>query len=76
MKDTYKKLMFIAYGQSLALDRMYIFLTMFDDFLNKYTNTDQFNEENIRFYLKRLEKETKLVIKDNNRIIAVAEDLK
>ena len=43
MKDTYKKLMFIAYGQSLALDRMYIFLTMFDDFLNKYTNTDQFN---------------------------------
>ena len=76
MKETYKKLMHVACGQSLALERMDIFLNMFDEFLNKYASTEQFNEGNIRHYVKILKKETKLAIKDNNRIIDVAEDLK
>lgn len=76
MKIAYKKLMHVACGQSLALGRLEAYLGIFNEFITKYANTEQLNEENIRGFLKSFKKETKSVIKDNNRIIDIAEDLK
>lgn len=76
MKITYKKLMHVACGQSLALERLEAYLSIFNEFITKYANTKQLNEENIRNFLKSFKKETKIAIRDNNRIIDVAEDLK
>ena len=76
MKITYKKLMHIACGQSLALERLEAYLKIFDSYIDKYENTDKFNAENVRGFLKSFKKETKIAIKENNRIIDVAEDLK
>ena len=76
MKITYRKLMHVACGQSLALGRLEVYLDIFNEFITKYANTEQLNEENIRGFLKSFKKETKSVIKDNNRIIDIAEDLK
>ena len=45
-------------------------------YITKYANTEKLNEENIRGFLKSFKKETKIAIKENNRIIDVAEDLK
>ena len=68
--------MHVACGQSLALGRLEVYLDIFNEFITKYDNTEQLNEENIRGFLKMFKKETKSAIKDNNRIIDVAEDLK
>ena len=76
MKITYKKLMHVACGQSMALERLEAYLKIFDSYIDKYENTDKFNAENVRGFLKSFKKETKIAIKDNNRIIDVAEDLK
>ena len=76
MKITYKKLMHVACGQSLALERLEAYLKIFDSYIDKYENTDKFNAENVRGFLKSCKKETKIAIKENNRIIDVAEDLK
>ena len=76
MKITYKKLMYVACGQSLALERLEAYLKIFDSYIDKYENTDKFNAENVRGFLKSFKKETKIAIKENNRIIDVAEDLK
>ena len=76
MKITYKKLMHVACGQSLALERLEAYLKIFDSYIDKYENTDKFNAENVRGFLKSFKKETKIAIKENNRIIDVAEDLK
>ena len=76
MKITYRKLMHVACGQSLALGRLEAYLKIFDSYIDKYENTDKFNAENVRGFLKSFKKETKIAIKENNRIIDVAEDLK
>lgn len=76
MKITYRKLMHVACGQSLALERLEAYLKIFDSYIDKYENTDKFNAENVRGFLKSFTKETKIAIKENNRIIDVAEDLK
>ena len=76
MKITYRKLMHVACGQSLALERLETYLKIFDSYIDKYENTDKFNAENVRGFLKSFKKETKIAIKENNRIIDVAEDLK
>lgn len=76
MKITYKKLMHVACGQSLVLERLEAYLKIFDSYIDKYENTDKFNAENVRGFLKSFKKETKIAIKENNRIIDVAEDLK
>ena len=76
MKITYKKLMHVACGQSLALERLEAYLKIFDSYIDKYEITDKFNAENVRGFLKSFKKETKIAIKENNRIIDVAEDLK
>ena len=68
--------MHVACGQSLALERLEAYLKIFDSYIDKYENTDKFNAENVRGFLKSFKKETKIAIKDNNRIIDVAEDLK
>ena len=76
MKITYRKLMHVACGQSLALERLEAYLKIFDSYIDKYENTDKFNAENVRGFVRSFKKETKIAIKDNNRIIDVAEDLK
>ena len=76
MKITYRKLMHVACGQSLALGRLEAYLGIFNEFITKYANTEQLNEKNIGDFLKIFKKETKIAIKENNRIIDVAEDLK
>ena len=43
MKITYKKLMHVACGQSLALERLEAYLKIFDSYIDKYENTDKFN---------------------------------
>ena len=76
MKITYRKLMHVACGQSLALERLETYLKIFDMYITKYANTEKLNEENIRGFLKSFKKETKIAIKENNRIIDITEDLK
>ena len=76
MKITYKKLMHVACGQSLALKRLEAYLGIFNEFITKYANTEQLNEENIRNFLKSFKKETKIAIRDNNRLIEITDDLK
>ena len=76
MKITYKKLMHIACGQSLAHARLEAYLKIFDSYIDKYENTDKFNAENVRGFLKSFKKETKIAIRENNRIIDITEDLK
>lgn len=76
MKMTYRKLMYIACGQSLALSRVKAYLIMFEDFLNRFADTDDFNEDNIRILVNNLIKETKKVTKSNNEIIEFVEELK
>ena len=76
MKITYRKLMHVACGQSLALERLETYLKIFDSYIDKYENTDKFNAENVRGFLKSFKKETKIAIKENNRIIDITEDLK
>ena len=76
MKITYKKLMHVACGQSLALGRLEAYLGIFNEFITKYANTEQLNEENIRGFLKSFKKETKIAIRDNNRLIEITDDLK
>ena len=76
MKITYRKLMHVACGQSLALERLEAYLKIFDSYIDKYENTDKFNAENIRGFLKSFKKETKIAIRDNNRLIEITDDLK
>ena len=76
MKITYKKLMHVACGQSLALGWLEAYLGIFNEFITKYANTEQLNEKNIRDFLKIFKKETKIAIKDNNMLIEIADDLK
>ena len=76
MKITYRKLMHAACGQSLALERLEAYLKIFDSYIDKYENTDKFSAENVRGFLKSFKKETKIAIKENNRIIDITEDLK
>ena len=76
MKITYRKLMHVTCGQSLALERLEAYLKIFDMYITKYANTEKLNEENIRGFLKSFKKETKIAIKENNRIIDITEDLK
>ena len=76
MKITYRKLMHVACGQSLALGRLEAYLGLFDEYITKYSNTEKLNEENIRGFLKMFKKETKTAIKENGRIINITEDLK
>lgn len=76
MKITYRKLMHIACGQSLALERLEAYLKIFDMYITKYANTEKLNEENIRDFLKIFKKETKIAIRDNNRLIEITDDLK
>lgn len=76
MKLIYKQLMHVACGQSLALGRLEAYLGIFDMYITKYANTEKLNEENIRGFLKSFKKETKIAIKENNRIIDITEDLK
>ena len=76
MKITYKKLMHVACGQSLVLERLEAYLKIFDMYITKYANTEKLNEENIRDFLKIFKKETKIAIKENGRIIDITEDLK
>ena len=76
MKLIYKQLMYVACGQSIALEKLDTYLSLFDSYITKYENTDNFNEENVRGFLKSFKKETKIVIKENNRIIDITEDLK
>ena len=47
MKITYRKLMHVACGQSLALERLEAYLKIFDMYITKYANTEKLNEENI-----------------------------
>ena len=76
MKITYRKLMHDACGQSLALERLEAYLKIFDMYITKYANTEKLNEENIRGFLKSFKKETKIAIRDNNRLIEITDDLK
>ena len=76
MKITYRKLMHVACGQSLALGRLEAYLGIFDMYITKYANTEKLNEENIRGFLKSFKKETKIAIRDNNRLIVITDDLK
>lgn len=76
MKITYKKLMHVACGQSLALERLEAYLKIFDSYIDKYENTDKFNAENVRGFVRSFKKEAKIAIKENNRIIDITEDLK
>lgn len=76
MKITYKKLMHVACGQSIALERLEAYLKIFDSYIDKYENTDKFNAENVRGFLKSFKKETKIAIRDNNRLIEITDDLK
>lgn len=76
MKVPYKKLMHVACGQSLALGRLEAYLGIFDKYITKYANTEKLNEENIRGFLKSFKKETKIAIRDNNRLIEITDDLK
>ena len=76
MKITYRKLMHVACGQSLALERLEAYLGIFNEFISKYANTEQLNEENTRNFLKSFKKETKIAIRDNNRLIEITDDLK
>ena len=76
MKITYRKLMHVACGQSLALERLEAYLKIFDMYITKYANTEKLNEENIRGFLKSFKKETKIAIRDNNRLIEITDDLK
>ena len=76
MKITYKKLMHVACGQSLALERLEAYLKIFDMYITKYANTEKLNEENIRGFLKSFKKETKIAIRDNNRLIEITDDFK
>lgn len=76
MKLIYKQLMHVACGQSIALEKLDTYLSLFDSYITKYENTDNFNEENVRGFLKSFKKETKIAIKENNRIIDITEDLK
>ena len=57
MKITYRKLMHVACGQSLALERLEAYLKIFDSYIDKYENTDKFNAENVRGFLKSFKKE-------------------
>ena len=68
--------MHVACGQSLALERLEAYLSIFNEFITKYANTEQLNEKNIRDFLKIFKKETKIAIKENGRIIDITEDLK
>ena len=45
-------------------------------YITKYANTEKLNEENIRGFLKSFKKETKIAIRDNNRLIEITDDLK
>ena len=76
MKITYRKLMHVACGKILAVERLEAYLKIFDSYIDKYENTDKFNAENVRGFLKSFKKETKIAIKENNRIIDITEDLK
>ena len=76
MKTEYKKLIYLAYGQSLALERISAYVHLFDSYLNKYVNTKDFTEENIRWFVDRIKKESKVLNKDNNRILEIVENLK
>ena len=76
MKITYRKLMHVACGQSLALERLEAYLKIFDSYIDTYENTDKFSAENVRGFLKSFKKEKKIAIKENNRIIDITEDLK
>lgn len=76
MKITYKKLMHVACGQSLALERLEAYLGIFDMYITKYANTEKLNEENIKGFIKSFKKETKIAIRDNNRLIEITDDLK
>lgn len=76
MKITYRKLMHVACGQSLALERLEAYLKIFDMYITKYANTEKLNEENIRGFLKSFKKETKIAIRDNNRLIEITDDFK
>lgn len=49
---------------------------IFDMYITKYANTEKLNEENIRGFLKSFKKETKIAIRDNNRLIEITDDLK
>ena len=68
--------MHVACGQSLALERLETYLKIFDMYITKYANTEKLNEENIRGFLKSFKKETKIAIRDNNRLIEITDDLK
>ena len=68
--------MHVACGQSLALGRLEAYLGIFDMYITKYANTEKLNEENIRGFLKSFKKETKIAIRDNNRLIEITDDLK
>ena len=76
MKITYRKLMHVACGQSLALERLEAYLKIFDMYITKYANTEKLNEENIKGFIKSFKKETKIAIRDNNRLIEITDDLK
>ena len=76
MKITYKKLMHVACGQSLALERLEAYLKIFDSYIDKYENTDKFNAENVRGFVRSFKKEAKAAIRDNNRLIEITDDLK
>ena len=76
MKITYRKLMHVACGQSLALERLEAYLKIFDSYIDKYENTDKFNAENVRGFFHNIRKEAKVAIRDNNRLIEITDDLK
>lgn len=76
MKLIYKQLMHVACGQSIALEKLDTYLNLFDSYITKYENTDDFNEENVRGFLHSIRKATKTAIKDNNKLIELTDDLK
>ena len=76
MKLIYKQLMHVACGQSIALEKLDTYLSLFDSYITKYENTDNFNEENVRGFLHSIRKEAKAAIRDNNRLIEITDDLK
>ena len=76
MKTEYKKLIYLAYGQSLALERLKACVYLFDSFLNKKATPENLTQENIRWFADRIKKESNAINKDNNRILEIVEDLK
>lgn len=76
MKLIYKQLMHVACGQSLTLEKLDIYLKIFDSYIDKYENTDKFNAENVREFVRSFKRETKAAIRDNNRLIEITDDLK